>query len=264
MKNRFINIIICAFLIMFIFPLNIQAAGTTNIAVTVTVREIVTGVLVQAPEAQSGYPGETLTYTFDVQNIGNEEDSYRLRATSSSGWRVRLPGGRVIGPLAPGESVTVDVRITIPRRVPAGTEDQLTLTATSRTDTTIQDSGSVITTVNQVAGVRVRALTRRLQGRPGETLTHLFRIRNVGTGEDTFDLEAVSSRGWAVSLPQGSTIGPLAAGERKSIPVEITIPTDAAPRTRDMLTLTATSQFDTEVSHSTRATTMVRRARRIR
>lgn len=262
MKNRLITVIIYTFLLIYIFPLNSQAAGTGSITVTVTVREIMTGVSVQAPEAQSGEQRETLTYAFVVQNIGNEEDSYRLSATSSSHWRVRLLGGRRIGPLAPGESVTVDVRITIPRRAPAGAEDQLTLTATSRTDKTIQGSGSVITTVNQVAGVRVRALTRRLRAEPGETLTHLFRIRNTGSGEDTFDLEVVSSHGWEINIPGGSTLGPLGINETRQINVEITIPTDAAPRTRDRLTLTATSQFAPEVSDSARATTIVKKSKK--
>ena len=243
---------------MSIFPLNIQAAGTAGIAVTVTVREIVTRVSVQAPEDQSGEPGEALTYAFNVQNIGDEEDSYSLKATSSSGWRVRLPGGNRIGPLAAGESVRADVRITISRKASAGVEDQLTLTATSRTDRTIQDSGSVITTVNQMAGVEVRALTGRLRGRPGETLTHSFRIRNDGSGEDTFNLGAVSQHGWEINIPGGNTVGPLGINEARQINVEITIPADAARRTRDKLTLSATSQFDIEMSDSASATTIAR------
>jgi len=95
------------------FPLTALAQEGT-ITVTVTIEQIVAGV-VSAPAGQSGDPGDTLVYTFTVQNTGNAPDTFDLSASSSNGWTTNLPGGNTVGPLAPGgEPVPADVELTIP------------------------------------------------------------------------------------------------------------------------------------------------------
>lgn len=246
------------FLLILIFPLTASAEVDT-ITVTVTIEQIVAGV-VSAPPDQSGDPGDILVYTFTVQNTGNGPDTFGLKAKSSERWPVNLPGGDTTGILAAGEAQAVDVELSIPSDEIVGTQDTLTLTATSQTDKKISGSDSVLTTVNQVAGVLVTA-PKDKTGSPGQTITYNFTVQNTGNGEDNFDLEAASSQGWLVSLPDGDTTGtlqPAKTGKASTkVTVELTIPSDAPAGTSDELTLMATSQFDTRVSAKDSVTTTV-------
>ena len=128
------------------------AATGGEIAITVTIQQAqVAGVEIRPRPDQRGEPGETLTYRFRLQNTGNGTDRFSLAANSSREWAVALPDGALTGPLVPapgGRSrETVAVQVTIPLTEPRGTEDVLTVTATSEFDPGVSAQVSVSSTV---------------------------------------------------------------------------------------------------------------------
>ncbi len=91
-------------------------------------------------------------------------------------------------------------------------------------------------------------------GNPNQTFYYTFTIQNLQTVSDTFDLQAVSSNGWTVSLPNGVTIT-LGSFETGNVQVELTAgPT--CPVT-DTLTMTVTSQTDPGVTNSASVYTVI-------
>jgi hypothetical protein len=79
-------------------------------------------------QTASAAPGETVTYTLTVQNMGNVPDSYTLDATGE--WEVSLPV-TTTGVLQPGESFEVEVSVSIPTGATDGSSDTATVTAAS-------------------------------------------------------------------------------------------------------------------------------------
>lgn len=116
-------------------------SGTISIRITLRYA----AVTVSAPPDQSGDPGQTLTHTFNIQNTGNSQDTFDLAATSSEGWPLDFPGE--LRDLPAGDTATAKVEITIPSGEKPGTQDLLTLTATSQADNTVSHTACVTTTV---------------------------------------------------------------------------------------------------------------------
>lgn len=259
MKIKFLKILIYILVISFAFIPEAYAA-TSSMAVRVTIEQIVAGV-VSAPLGQSGNPGALLVYTFTIQNTGNAPDTFNLTAKSSERWPENLPGGNTTGVLTAGEVQAINVELAIPSDEIVSTVDALTLTATSQTNRKISGEDSVLTTVNQIAGALVTA-PRGKAGRAGQTITYSFTVENIGNGPDAFNLEAASSQGWLVNLPDGNTTGTLQPAKTKKsstkVKVEVAIPSDATSGTVDELTLMATSQFDLLISDSGSSNIVVR------
>lgn len=251
------KVLISLFLILGVCSNNIQASETGSITVTVTFEEIISNVIVISPANQSGDPGGTITYKFQVKNNGTSQDSYNLETTSPNKWNTQLPQGSTIGPINPGQQEDVDVWLTIPPKLLAGTEGLLTLTVISLSNPTVSSSGSVTTTVNQVAGVDIQISSKPKRGKPGQILSLQGSIRNIGNGDDSFILTASSSLGWEIEFPNGNTIGPLGARKREKIYTRVIIPVNAEKGQRDNVTITATSQFDPSVLQSSSFTIIV-------
>ncbi len=257
MNYSFIKILMLSFLILHVFNVNIEATGAESITITVTIKELISEVIVIAPDNQSGNPGQTLIYLFIAKNNGNVQDSYDLEAISSHNWKTDLPGGNIIGPLSAGEQEELDVSIAIPKVALANEEDILTLEMTSLSDSSVTGSGNVITTVNQIAAVTIRTPGNK-RSSAGQVVNLRVRIINRGNGDDYFKLTALSSLGWGVNFPQGDTIGPIKPGKRETISTTVIVPEDAIRGDRDTVTVTATSQSDPSVSTHDSTTIIVR------
>lgn len=100
---------------------------------------------------------------------------------------------------------------------------------------------SVVVTLNNTGG-----------GQAGETLTYDHVVRNNGNSTATFDLSAISSRGWItdVTTVAGTPLSSvtLAPGESTTVRVRVAIPVGTADGTRDATTLRAASQSDPTVT----------------
>ena len=148
-------------------------------------------VQVLAPADLPVAAGTTVDYQFTIQNFQQVQDTFDLNASSSRGWNVSF--AQVVRDaadtvtVAGGASQTVVVQVTIPPGTPAGTQDVLTLTATSQADQSIFNSDNVTSTVLGAALPdlvvskldRHRLASNRLLLRSGLVLLK-YRITNQG------------------------------------------------------------------------------------
>ena len=93
----------------------------------------------------SGGAGETLTYSFVLNNAGTLSDTFTL--TAGGAWVSGL-STTSSGLLAPGENFTVTLRVTIPANAVDGSQDTATLTAVSGLDESMVMRVDVTTTAD--------------------------------------------------------------------------------------------------------------------
>jgi hypothetical protein len=197
-------------------------------------------------ENQTGEPTQTLSYRFEVNNTGDEIDSYEIFVTSSNGWDYEQSENNV-GPLVANESVVVTVNTTIPIGTPAGSWDNLTLRARSAADFGKSDQVAVTTNVSAafLLSIDIDGLYSRIgiideEGKANYTLT----IRNKGNVNVTITLQhsPPSLPNWQVTFPDylNRKVAVAEANQTGESVIEvnltITAPSDAQPN--DMMTIT--------------------------
>jgi len=94
-----------------------------------------------SPARKSALPGGTLSYTATVTNTGNIWDNYSLAASDVAGWDLGVSPSTLA--LAMGQSDNATLSVTVPNVVPC-TEDNVTVTVTSLTDSAVSDNDSTI------------------------------------------------------------------------------------------------------------------------
>lgn len=105
------------------------------------------------------------------------------------------------------------------------------------------------------AGIEITAPSNDT-GKPTETISYIFIIKNVGDEIDSFILSVVSSFGWETDLSSNS-VGPLNVDESFSVIANITIPMGIPASTIDTLSLFATSNIDQNVTEQANVSTTV-------
>lgn len=210
-----------------------------------------------------GEDGDTLVYPHMVKNSGNTTATFDLTAASSAGWAVAVtdtgdaPLAAVT--LAPGATAVVRVHVTIPPGIPDGTKDTTTLTATSRSDSTVTDSAKDYTTAGRVTVTPDQARTMA----PGQTILYTFTIANNLSGSTrTFDLATASTLGWDRTITDlnGTPVSSvaLASGGTTQVVVAVSVPATATIGSQDVMRLTATLSGNRAVSGSATGATTVR------
>ena len=119
-----------------------DAGQSAVVQATTTAMQAGVGLAAQT-QAASGAPGETVVYTFVVQNTGSHADTFALSAAGD--WESQLSASTT-GLLAPGESFTVTLSVTIPASAADGSMDTAALTAASGLDGSVSGSAQVTTT----------------------------------------------------------------------------------------------------------------------
>ena len=99
----------------------------------------------------------------------------------------------------------------------------------------------VTLTISHVYGVALAESTQDRAGQPGEVVTYTITVQNSGTITDSFDL-ALSGNAWATAAT--TTVGPVGVRGSATVVVSVTIPGDAAPGTRDTVTIALASHTD--------------------
>jgi uncharacterized repeat protein (TIGR01451 family) len=99
-------------------------------------------VLAPASAAQSGLPGEVVTYTLTVTNTGSMTDTFVITYTGNT-WAVDLMPESI--ELGAGDSAEVIVHVTIPAGAVADDSDSVTILATSSNDPNVFDSSELTT-----------------------------------------------------------------------------------------------------------------------
>jgi parallel beta-helix repeat protein len=95
-----------------------------------------------SPTYKSGAPGEELSYTVMVANMGNLDDNYVLTVSDNMSWGPTLGDNLLEVPA--GESRQTTLSVTIPAGAENCTRDNITVTAISQADNTVRDNASCI------------------------------------------------------------------------------------------------------------------------
>ncbi|HEX9765675.1 MAG TPA: SdrD B-like domain-containing protein [Nitriliruptorales bacterium] len=280
-----------------------EATGGDGLMATDSVSQLVTAspvidVAKTASPPAGGVigPGQVLTYTIQVRNVGNLaatgarlEDEVPLNTTYVAG-STRLDGAPVAdaggpepAPLAPangglllgrldpgGATRTVSFQVRVGDPLPQGTVVTNVASVTTAEGVSAR-SAPVRHTVHVIAGVDLVPDGAVTTEAPGQGV-HPHVVTNTGTGTDTIVLSASSAQGWPVTLyrdddgdgvwdlAEGTVVGstgPLAPGATFRFFVVVDVP-EATPAGRvDVATVTARSSVDAAVSDTAVDTTTV-------
>ena len=235
-------------------PYGVQGCSEDNITIFVTSQTdntvvdnysciahvaVVEGVEVSiSPEYQSAEPSNVLDYTVTVRNTGNVDDVYDLSWVDNEGWgdNIWLDDSSLSVEFGAENSTTLHVHI--PEGTVGGTEDNITVTATSQSDNTVSDSDSCIANVPVVYRVEVSISPDEISAFHGENLTYTVTVTNTGTVNNTYDLTVVDNEDWGPTLDNILLSIPFT--ENRTTTLRVHIPENAIGCTRDNITVTAT------------------------
>jgi hypothetical protein len=99
-------------------------------------------------------------------------------------------------------------------------------------------------TGGNVYGTAVMPVSDARSGRPGDTVSYLLRVTNLGNVSDTFNVAITST--WATTAPV--IVGPLAPDASATVNVQVAIPADVSDGATDTAQVTLTSQSDSSRS----------------
>ncbi len=199
-----------------------------------------------ASQEHTGQPGTQVSFDYTVTNDSQVAQDVNLSVGSL--WPVEAPSST--GVLQPGASAEVSVAVSIPSQpdVIIG-QDTFTLTAEGVEGGVAEATGT--TYANVTPGVEVSGPAGQ-SGQPLGVLTYEFEVTNTGDYTDTFSLGLEGA--WQVSLPGGTSTGPLAPGASTTVTVLVTVPGDVADGDTNVTILTATSGLDPLVTGSAQVT----------
>ncbi len=189
-----------------------------------------------------GLPGETVTHTFQLNNMG-ASDSYTLGISGNS-WPTHLVGAGSVT-LEPGGSQAVEVTVEVPQFAAVIGSDSFTLTATSEGDPLVKAEVQGLTEATAEAGVSLVSTPETGSGAPGGSVVYEVEVTNTGSYTDTFSLSATGV--WTATLGASST-GELGAGESTVVLLEVEVPAGALIGDSDQTTVMAVSGLDGNVS----------------
>ena len=182
----------------------------------------------------NGYPGGQVEYILHLTNLGNTTDSFAIQSTSL--WTITLPS--MVGPLATGAGIDINVTVDVPPTALPGEFDTATITATSQADGVKTQSSTLTTTAIQ-AGPFVDPASDEGSGDPGTQVVYTLQLTNHNYVPDTFALSVET--GWGLEYPL--TVGPVPADGSTSVQITINVPADAAGGASDTAVVSFTSSI---------------------
>jgi hypothetical protein len=95
-------------------------------------------------EHMSGLPGDTLEYLVTVQNGGDDPETFTLTASDTAGWALQIEPSIALDNVGSDGAIgATTMRVTIPGGASLGTDDVITVTATSA-DSAVTHSDSCV------------------------------------------------------------------------------------------------------------------------
>ena len=219
----------------------------TNSASCIARAKVVRGVQVSIlPRENEGMPGVELKYTVTIKNTGNAEDNFTLGKTQTKNWGLGLPTR--VGPLGPGENDSVDLKVLIPPDAENGTDDKITVTATSRAEPSVSAENSCIARAI-VRGVSVLISPLEDNAAPDENVTFTVTVTNTGEVADDYDLTVTDDAGWGAWLDD-DLLEDVSPKENRQTTVSVTVPSDAIEGDLTVMSVTATSKANPAIENS--------------
>jgi len=155
--------------------------------------------MVTAPPAQSGPPRATITYQFQLKNVGVTTADFQVSVSSSPAWKTSMPlhsKGKA-GPLAPGQVEIVPVAVQIPKAAAIGATCKTTLTAVCLVRPRTTGKDSVTTTVVAPSALAVNLAPEA----SGDPAVSRWRVAISYEGAPRkLRLVGQSLRGWQVTV----------------------------------------------------------------
>lgn len=213
--------------------------ATASLVNTTTVNARIYLELTPASAEGRGNPGVAVPYSFQVRNTGNISATTSITATFDDpvfavNWQRALSTTSLTIP--PGETRAFQLTVTVPPESAnpiSGTFADVTVsvTPTSPVDPSQARTAKARTIVGQVSRARITPASAEKEGAPGETVTFLHEITNLGNGTDTFQIRGIPALGSQVrftSLTSGVSINSegrftLTQGATAIIRVEVTV-----------------------------------------
>ncbi|HFD40742.1 MAG TPA: DUF11 domain-containing protein, partial [Anaerolineae bacterium] len=194
--------------------------------------------LVSITTTRGADPGQTVTYTLRLTNTGTLSDAFDLSLDGHQ-WNTALSTS-TLGLLAPGDSATFEVYVTVANNTPAGSWDQVIVTATPASDprTPKASASSILTTTaNTVYGVELGAVVFTQTVQPGQVATFTLVVTNTGNIVDTIFFTRTNT-GWLTTLSTPSMM--IARHGHRKIEMYITVPDSAQSGEQDRAVVRAT------------------------
>jgi uncharacterized membrane protein len=207
--------------------INVTARSSQSIVQSHKFRAMVrqdfrTELSVDSPADQMA-AGASLTYRITVRNAGNGNDTVFFKASAPAGWNATL--GRQALYLPARTEATFDMVVSNPASTLAG-DYRLNITSTGSGGNTATRLFNV--SILQWYKVQVEAAPPNATIAQGQSASFTVTVRNLGNGNDSFDLLTLNlPAGWA-SVFSNTTLE-LASGESSDVQLTVTTLNTTAP-----------------------------------
>lgn len=185
----------------------------------------VSDLSISSPALASGLPNAAATLTFHVKNTGNSINSFNIwLETSNASWQSQISGDLTsTGSLQPGESMAIEVEVTIHQGAMEGETLDVILLASPAKVLSIVRGSTGRATAQFFSSLQLTAPpTSRIL--PGSTEAIEFVIENTGNGPDAYFLEVFpTSSLWPASLHSNYT-GTILPNKSKTVEVLVSVP----------------------------------------
>ncbi|MCK5559145.1 MAG: hypothetical protein KAJ51_01070, partial [Thermoplasmata archaeon] len=150
-----------------------------------------------------GVPNEVVPFNIDVYNVGGESDIIDLGATPDlAGWVASFQGGSKTGTLAPGESQTKVLEVTVSKT--AAKNEECIVTVTGEASNNKKETLLISVVASSLADFEFRPPSQLEKTLPedGGSVEYAFRLINIGQEEDSYTITGAqpSGSGWSARL----------------------------------------------------------------
>jgi uncharacterized membrane protein len=241
-----------------VFDLDVTGTFDDNILRTDTFTVITTvnkvhGVAVELNDTTvAGAPGEAVTVTFNINNTGNDADTFDISVDMNDKWVTIVPSSVTLAADA-NANVTVTIVAPLDPLTLAGI-NYINVTATSKGNTSVSAVDLLEMDVEQVYDVSIKVTPLRQSVDPGTNALYNVTIVNEGNGQDTFGLSLEGARkAWGkLALTQVT----LDAGEERIVVLTVRIPSNQPVEDAVVIVNATSSGGDGVTAKATTTTTI--------
>ena len=146
------------------------------------------------------------TYEILVNNEGNKQDTFSL-STNGNLWETEFEDNELT--IDAFSNKIVILTVTTDKNVDFGDEDDVTITATSQTDSSVDDDLSLVTLVRVHYGLEFSTTSTTVSGEPGATVSFNFKLVNKWSDSINYEISKKEwYRGSSANRPEGWTESP--------------------------------------------------------